>query len=134
MVRHSTRSRQRPRWLAAAVVTVMAAPGERARLLALEFLRHSIADTDGRDREIAGREALSHRHQVRLEVVELACEPLSGAAESIDHLIGDEEDAVLVAEVADRRPVFGWGLGDSIGGGDGFGDEKGEIGNQKSEI
>ncbi|MBK6873499.1 MAG: CAP domain-containing protein [Kineosporiaceae bacterium] len=44
MVRHSTRSRQRPRWLAAAVVTVMAALGGGATAL---FLRSLDADPSG---------------------------------------------------------------------------------------
>jgi hypothetical protein len=60
---------------------------------------------DGRQRE-AARERLGRRHQVRLHAIMLHGEELAGAAEAGLDFIGDEQDAVLVAERAQLHHQF----------------------------
>ena len=52
-------------------------------------------------------------------------EHLACSAEAVDYLVGYEEDAVAVADVAEHGPIFVAGDGSAHGGGDGFGDDGG---------
>ena len=54
---------------------------------------------------VGGREALRARDQVGPDVVALGGEPRADAAEAGDHLVGDEQDAVAVADRADALEV-----------------------------
>ncbi len=56
----------------------------------------------GAERESAA-DALGDRHDVGLDPGPLAGEELAGAADAGLHLVGDEKQAVLVAERAQRR-------------------------------
>jgi len=56
----------------------------------------------GRERNVAGRDALGDGHEVGDDAVVLAGEPAPGAAEPGDDLVGDHQHVELVAEGADR--------------------------------
>jgi len=67
----------------------------------------SITDSlaaNGADRRVGRRQALGHRQQVRFDVVALRGEPLADAPEARDHLVGAQQDAVAVAQLA-RTPA-----------------------------
>ena len=57
------------------------------------------------DRHVAGRQALGHGHDVRLDAEALGAEPAAGAPEAADHLVGDQEHVVLAADALDLGPV-----------------------------
>src|SRR5690606_7072688 len=50
-------------------------------------------------------ESLGNRHQVRAQIVVLAAEPFTGASETADHLVGDEQDVVTREDLAHPWPV-----------------------------
>ena len=78
---------------------------------ALPFLEErggdGVAGDDGADRGVGGGEALRGEDHVRADVVEVGGEPRADAAEAGDHLVGDEQDAVAVADRADALEVAG---------------------------
>ena len=80
------------------------AVGELAALLD-QHVRHPVRDHRAAERLVAGGDALGDRHEVRLDAEVLAAEPLAGAAETADHLVGDQQDPVLAADALDLRPV-----------------------------
>ena len=47
---------------------------------------------------------LAKRDHVRLRAEALGAEPLADPAEGADHLVGDEQDPVAVADLAQARP------------------------------
>ena len=61
------------------------------------------ADDDPAERHVAGVHALGERDQVGRHAPVVDGEPLAGAAEAGHDLVGDEHDAVAVAELADAR-------------------------------
>src|SRR3546814_4493755 len=76
----------------------MAGVGEAVRELAAllpQHLRHALADHDGRERQVARGQPLGQRHEVRLDGEAVAAEPLPGAPEAADHLVGNQQDVVL---------------------------------------
>ena len=56
---------------------------------------------------VGRREPLRARDDVRPDVVALGAEPVAEPAEAGDHLVGGEEDVVLVADRANALPVAG---------------------------
>ncbi len=70
-----------------------------------ERLHHRVARDDGADRRVRGRQPLGRGHEVGLDVVALRAEPGAEPAEAGDHLVGAEQDPMLVADRADARPV-----------------------------
>ena len=66
------------------------------------------------------------RHQVGLGTQTLAAEPLAGATEAGDDLVGDEQDAVLVADALDLGPVGVRGDDHAAGSLHGLADEGGD--------
>src|SRR4051794_23714005 len=85
-------------------------PGEREavdeRVRALEErLGDPVGDDRGSHRRVGRRQALGRRDDVGLIVEALGPEPLAEPAERADDLVGDEQDVVLVADLADALEV-----------------------------
>jgi hypothetical protein len=70
-----------------------------------DHLGHAVADQRPAQRQVARGHGLGEGHQVRLQVVGLAAEPLAGAAEAADDLVHDQQDVALGADAFDFRPV-----------------------------
>ena len=68
-------------------------------------VRDLVADADAAEREVTRGDRLGELDHVRLHPPVLEAEHPSGAPEPRDHLVGDEEDVVLVADLADAREV-----------------------------
>ena len=66
---------------------------------------------------------LGELHDVRLDAPVLEREEAPGAAEAGDHLVGDEQHVVPVADLPDAREVVVRGNDDAAGALHGFGDE-----------
>ena len=62
-------------------------------------IHHLGATDNARQRETAG-EAFRHRHQIRFHLIVLHSEQLAGAGETGLHFIGDQQNAVGIAQVA----------------------------------
>jgi len=87
------------------VARVGVAVGEFAPLLD-QYVRDPVANHDAANRQVAGRQSLGDRHQVGADSVQVGTKPVSGAARSPQiHLVGDQQDAVLVADALDLGPV-----------------------------
>ena len=71
-----------------------------------EGLGHAVGDQQRAERRVAARQALRARDQVGLVAVALAAEPLAEPAEAADHLVGDLQDAVGVADLAHAAVVL----------------------------
>ena len=74
-----------------------------------------LADRHTAERHIARCDALGEGHQVGHHVEVVDGEPLAGPAEAGHHLVGDEHDAVAVADLPDPGHVTGWGDHDARG-------------------
>ena len=61
-----------------------------------------VGDQHRADRLVAAAEPLGDRHQVGRDAFLLAGVQRAGAAHAAHHLVEDEEDAVAVADFADR--------------------------------
>src|SRR4029434_11026458 len=87
----------------------MAAVREAVRQIspAFERLGDRIAHHRRAERYVAAGNALGHRHQVGLEIPHCRRKPIADAAESSDHLVGDEENVVLPAQRTER-PQVSW--------------------------
>ena len=68
---------------------------------------HLLGEDRRAHRHVAARDRLGDRHHVRLHVEMLQREPLAGAPEARDHLIGDQQHLVAVADLAQPREVVG---------------------------
>src|SRR4029079_15304808 len=88
---------------------------ERLRALQ-ERLDQAVGHEHPADRRVAARQALGEGDEVGLEAVPLRAEPLTETAEGTDDLVGDEQHAVAVTdlayplEVAGRRPETATGV------------------------
>lgn len=69
-------------------------------------IHHFGAADNARQRETAG-EAFRHRHQIRFHLIVLHSEQLAGAGETGLHFIGDQQNAVGIAQVAQRLHKIG---------------------------
>src|SRR4029077_14038340 len=78
--------------------------GERDVLL-LELVVEALTDRDGGDRRVAGGNTLRHRHEVGHDTELLGREHRAGAAETVDDLVQDQKNAMLVADLAYALPV-----------------------------
>ena len=67
--------------------------------------RHLVADDGPANRRVAGRQTLGDGHDMRLDAEGLAAEPVAGAAEAGDDLVGDQEDPVFVDDALDLGPI-----------------------------
>ena len=76
--------------------------GEAVREIAAGLDRRGdlVAHDGGAERQVTARDALRHRHQIRIEIPETRREPGAEAAEAGDHLVGDEQDLVAAAQLA----------------------------------
>src|SRR4051812_766967 len=66
-----------------------------------------LRDGDPAERHVSAVDALGEGHQVGGDVEQVGGEPLAGASESGHDLVQDEDDAVLVADLADTGEVAG---------------------------
>ena len=73
-----------------------------------------LADRHRSEGDIAGVNALGQREDVGHDVPMVDGEPPSGASEAGHHLVRDQEDAVLVAGLADRLQIAVWGNDDPV--------------------
>src|SRR3954449_6897021 len=80
------------------------AVGEGVRALE-ERLDDRVGRDDRAHRRVRAREALGRRDDVRLVAVLLGAEVVAEAAERADDLVGDHQDVVLVADLADALEV-----------------------------
>ncbi|MCY1217940.1 hypothetical protein D9M72_298710 [compost metagenome] len=80
---------------------------ERAGEVAVvgEGLLDAFVDHGGAKGDVTGGDALGQAHDVGLHAPQAAAEHLACAAEAGDDFIGDQQHAVLVADLADQRPV-----------------------------
>ena len=70
-----------------------------------EDVRDRAAHHDRAERQVGRRQALRHRQQVGHDVPVVDREPAAGAPEAAHDLVGDQEDAVAVADLADALEV-----------------------------
>ena len=105
----------------------MARVGEPAgeELRADELLDRG-ADGHRAERHVARVDALGHRDDVRDDVPVVDREPLAGAAEAGHHLVGDQQDPVPVADLADRLQVAVGRDDDPVRADDGLEDHGGD--------
>ena len=68
-----------------------------------------VVDRHSAEGHIARRDTLGEGDQIRHHIEVLDGEPLSGSPESGHHLVGDEDDAVTVADLANTGQVTGRG-------------------------
>ena len=90
----------------------------------------ALGDGVGRDEGSDGEavaERFAHGHQVGHDAFVIRREPPAGAAEAGLDLVEDQEDAVVIAESADRRPVPMRRDHDAAVALDGFGDHRGDV-------
>ena len=90
-------------------------------------LGHPVAHQHPAQRHIARGDALGKGDQVGLDAEQLGAEPAPQAAETADDFIGDEQDAVLVADALDFRPIRRWGDDDAARALHRFADEGGHL-------
>ena len=106
-------------------VAVPRAAGPPAGLL--KVIGDRRARDHGADRQRRAVDALARSHQVGLHPRPVhVAEPLAEAPEARDHLVGDPEEAVLVAERAQARHVVRMGEG-AARAQHGLGDDRGDI-------
>ena len=67
--------------------------------------RDGVGHEHAAERDVRRADALGERDDVGADVVALGAEPVPEPAEAADHLVGDQEDAVLVADLADAAAV-----------------------------
>ena len=88
----------------------MAAEGHPVRVhvrVREERLHDRVSRDHGADDAVRGGEPLRGGHEVGPDVVPLGAEPGAHPAEARDHLVGAEQDAVAVADLADALEVPG---------------------------
>ena len=71
----------------------------------VEGRRDGVADADAAERHVARRDGLGELHDVRLDAPVVEGEQGAGAAEPGDHLVGDQQHVVAVADLADAGEV-----------------------------
>ena len=80
-------------------------PVDEAVLTLEERLRHAIGGDDGAHRRVGAGDPLRRGDQVGQVVVALGPEPVAEAPPRADDLVGDQQDVVLVADLAHALPV-----------------------------
>ena len=83
----------------------------------LDRLVNGFRHHDPAQRQIEGGDALGEGPEIRLDPPMARREPFSGAAKAGDDLVGDQQDAVPVANLAQTREIGG-GWGDDAAGAD----------------
>ena len=88
-----------------AAVGVAMAEGAHAGAGVGHHLVDRVAHHQRRHRHIGRGQHLGHRHHVGLQVEHVGAEGLAQAAEAGDHLVGDQQDVVLLQHRLDAREV-----------------------------
>src|SRR3546814_6307461 len=83
----------------------MLRPPHRSTRTDTPFPYTTLFRSHGRERQIARGDALCQGHEVRLDVEQLAAEPVAGPAEAADHLVGDQQQVILLADALHFRPI-----------------------------
>ena len=78
---------------------------EELAALADQHLSHPVGDHQGAERLVAGGDGLGEGHEIGTRPEVLAAEPLPGATEAADDLVGREQDAVAVDDPLHLGPV-----------------------------
>jgi hypothetical protein len=99
------------------------AAGERP---VVERVGDAPGDDHAAQRQVAAVHALGEADEVGRDVPAVDREPFAAAAEAGHHLVGDEHDAVLVAEVAHPGQVAGRRHEDAVGAHHRFQDDRGD--------
>ena len=103
----------------------MARVREAARVDAVvERRRDLVGDDHAAERDVARVHALGEADEVGRDVPALDREPLAAAPEAGHHLVGDEHDAVAVAEVTHALQVAGRRHEDAVGAHDRLEDDR----------
>src|ERR1700756_5927076 len=75
----------------------------------LKVLRDVVTHADGAQGQIAAGQPLAHSDQIRRNLPVIYREPLSGASEARHYFIGDHQDSVSAANLANALQVaVGW--------------------------
>ena len=80
-------------------------PVGKFRALGDKQVGHPVPHHDAADGQVAGRQPLGYRRQVRLQAVIIGTEPGPKPAETADHLIRDQQHVVFPADALNFRPV-----------------------------
>src|SRR5262245_40551726 len=103
----------------------MAGVGEAAgEVLVARPVRDRLADDHRAEWDVARVDPLRDAEDVGDDVPVLDAEPLARPAEAGHHLVGDQEDSVLVAHLADRLEVAVGRDDDAVRPGDGLEDDR----------
>ena len=93
----------------------------------VDDLGHFVTDNRPANRRVARAEALGDGHDMRLDPHGLRAEPVPCPAKATDHLVGDQQNVVFVANALNLGPV-GAGRNDNPAGTlHGFGNEGGNL-------
>jgi hypothetical protein len=95
-------------------------------MTAAHDLVHLARDDDAAQRQIGAGHALGERHQVGLDAPMTQGEPAAGAAEAGDHLVGDQQHLVPVADLAQAREIGRRRHDHAAGAHDRLGDDGGD--------
>ena len=98
-----------------------------------------VTDRHAPEGHVARGDALGEGQQIRHNIEIVDTEPLPGAAEAGHHLVGDEDDAVAVADLPHARHIAGRGHHDAGGAGNRFQDDRGDrcralVGDESLEV
>src|SRR6185369_16896237 len=86
----------------------------------------AVAHPERAELDVGAREALGHRDEVGLDAPVVDGEPLPGPPEAGHDLVGDEQDAVPVADLAQALHVAVGRDEDPVGAHDGLDDDRGD--------
>src|SRR5579872_3421992 len=70
-----------------------------------EYVTSPVPNHDGTERLITGSQTLRQRHEVRSDSETLTAEPMAQATKSADHLIGHQQNPIVIADPLDLRPI-----------------------------
>ena len=73
-----------------------------------EWCSQSIAHDDSAEWGITTRDTLGKSDHVGLILKSLASEPIAETTKTTNHFIRDQQDSVLVTDLANALPVPGW--------------------------
>ena len=94
--------------------------------VAVEVAGDAVAHGHGAEGQVGGRQALGHGDHVGHDVPVIDGEPASRSAEAAHHFVGDEEDAVAVADGAQALQVAVRRNDEAVRAGDGLDEDRGD--------
>ena len=91
--------------------------GTMGKKLFFEPVTDMFADNSSAQRQVTAGQSFGHRHDVGHHIPVIHGKPFAGPAESAHHLIGDHENAPLVAHLSEFGKILGWRHDNSVGAG-----------------